>query len=398
MRETAEQQQQQQQGGVVRNEADLAAAAALDSDAVASESERHYVTNNGRAPLLYDVAEALRHYDELARRECALGVDLVRNFPYHDQQLASNHAHRPNRSPRGRSRPQSREEQELQRQQRRQQQEQQEWETAARRRRVKAEKIARSKTLSPQMRHLYVQAQLSALPSHDPWFIRIVCMLLIFFTTVLIAVALSAHEMAPFRLSSATELCSMSAPLTSSDHCPLGFQCSTICFDTEATRRKEVNPWLGPTKSLLLRAGAKFSPCMRPDTDIQRRLRQQREVAECGANGVVCESSEPFPGMSCCRVDNSSFGMTSRATCDAFSGDWLLSQGKQTLCSELFNIVLRPCCLGEVGRCELYTESQCAFYGGRFHSDAQLCSQVGQNLFVYSVNFVVFHLFVSVVL
>ena len=45
-------------------------------------------------------------------------------------------------------------------------------------------------------------------------------------------------------------------------------------------------------------------------------------------------------------------------------------------CFSLNNIVLRPCCFGNRGRCMLLTLSQCNFRAGSWSEDAQLCSDV----------------------
>ena len=233
-----------------------------------------------------------------------------------------------------------------------------------------------SKKLSPEMRQLYIQAQLNALPTFTPWFIRLVSFAQLVIMLLMMSFAYRDSRIASIGLSSSSTVCSVSPP--SDPECPTTFECDTICYDTSAVRTSEVNPWVGPDKNFLLSYGAKYTPCMRRDNDITTKLQNERLIKECGANGVVCEGggfSAGF-GMSCCCVTNTTFcGMTNKTYCDTVGGTWLSKGGQNMLCSEVLNIVLRPCCLGRRSSCELLTETQCFYRKGVWHTDKQLCSQ-----------------------
>ena len=53
------------------------------------------------------------------------------------------------------------------------------------------------------------------------------------------------------------------------------------------------NPWIGPNTHFLIQFNAKYSPCMREDTAIAQRLRQQRQD-ECGSRVTYPNGAPAF--------------------------------------------------------------------------------------------------------
>ena len=87
------------------------------------------------------------------------------------------------------------------------------------------------------------------------------------------------------------------------------------------------------------------------------------------------------------RQAGSRYGMMSLESCQAIEGalwiqDNTITAGNNAnmLCDipdlDPVNVVLRPCCLGARGTCQLLTKSQCNFRAGISYPNEQLCSDV----------------------
>ena len=168
-----------------------------------------------------------------------------------------------------------------------------------------------------------------------------------------------------------------------------GPACPTNLFgnvDTTATVTENVNMWIGPDESYLIRFGAKFDPCMRQDSTV-RSLARQTRYTECGGNGIECDAGgfAQGEGYSCCR-NFGTYGMTPRDDCPNAAVNWLSEGGGycepkgQNPCEECIpaesNVQLFPCCIGNLGECNLRTESECAFENGISFTSESLCSHV----------------------
>lgn len=248
-----------------------------------------------------------------------------------------------------------------------------------------------------------VSMEVISMTSSRPFFIVLMMIIqtLVFASAMLEAVESGAF--ANFDLDAQYEPCVGTA-------CPLKFDGTP---DSGAVQVEEANPWLGPAMSYWIKFGALYTPCMREDTEVTKYLLQQRE-AECGADqgeqgfNSDCAAGDGFEGYSCCvlgipgdnRTDiritdpvqyrtfqssGTRYGMTRYDTCVESQGWWLTPNGLNTKCCDdtsdgrcfaLNNIVLRPCCFGNRGRCKLLTQSQCTFRAGSWSEDAQLCSDV----------------------
>ncbi|XP_066560379.1 inactive rhomboid protein 2 [Amia ocellicauda] len=174
---------------------------------------------------------------------------------------------------------------------------------------------------------------------------------------------------------------------------------------------QQENFWIGPGSDALIHLGAKFSPCIRQDQQIQELIQKAKAL-------------ERHSGC-CVQNDNSGCVQTQQADCsetlatfikwrDEDVTDMRRSSGavchqdprtcevpasakphvwpdditKWPVCTEQTrnnhtghkhmdcDIKGRPCCIGTKGRCEITTREYCTFMHGYFHEEATLCSQV----------------------
>uniref|UniRef100_A0A8C6I6Q5 Inactive rhomboid protein n=1 Tax=Mus spicilegus TaxID=10103 RepID=A0A8C6I6Q5_MUSSI len=180
---------------------------------------------------------------------------------------------------------------------------------------------------------------------------------------------------------------------------------------------QQENFWIGPSSIDLIHLGAKFSPCIRKDQQIEQLVRRERDIERtsgcCVQNdrsGCIqtlkkdcsetlatfvkwqndtrpsdkSDLSQKQPSAVVCHQDP--------RTCEepASSGAhiWPDDITKWPICTEqaqsnhtgLLHIDCkikgRPCCIGTKGSCEITTREYCEFMHGYFHEDATLCSQV----------------------
>ncbi|XP_014387223.1 PREDICTED: inactive rhomboid protein 2 [Myotis brandtii] len=181
---------------------------------------------------------------------------------------------------------------------------------------------------------------------------------------------------------------------------------------------QQENFWIGPSSIDLIHLGAKFSPCIRKDQQIEQLVLRERDLerdsgccvqndhsgciqtqrkdcSETLATFVKWQDDTGPP------VDKSDLGQkrTSGAVCHqdprtceepASSGAhiWPDDITKWPICTEQARsnrtgflhidcqIRGRPCCIGTKGSCEITTREYCEFMHGYFHEEATLCSQV----------------------
>ncbi|XP_021096767.1 inactive rhomboid protein 2 isoform X2 [Heterocephalus glaber] len=181
---------------------------------------------------------------------------------------------------------------------------------------------------------------------------------------------------------------------------------------------QQENFWVGPSSMDLIHLGAKFSPCIRKDQQIEQLVRrewdlerdsgccvqndrsgciqtQRKDCSETLATFVKWQDDTGPP------MDKSDLGQrrTSGAVCNqdprtceepASSGAhiWPDDITKWPICTEQARsnhtgflhidcmIKGRPCCIGTKGSCEITTREYCEFMHGYFHEEATLCSQV----------------------
>nr|XP_034960439.1 inactive rhomboid protein 2 [Zootoca vivipara]XP_034960441.1 inactive rhomboid protein 2 [Zootoca vivipara]XP_034960442.1 inactive rhomboid protein 2 [Zootoca vivipara] len=181
---------------------------------------------------------------------------------------------------------------------------------------------------------------------------------------------------------------------------------------------QQENFWIGPSSIDLIHLGAKYSPCMRKDQQIEKLIQkerdQERESGCCVQNdnsGCVqtlqLDCSEtlatfvkwPNYNSPAFDLNNSSRKRISGAvcaqdprTCEEPASNlphiWPDDITKWPICTDQAklnhtgllhmdcDIKGRPCCLGTKGSCQITTREYCEFMHGYFHEEATLCSQV----------------------
>ncbi|XP_051568001.1 inactive rhomboid protein 2-like isoform X2 [Myxocyprinus asiaticus] len=173
---------------------------------------------------------------------------------------------------------------------------------------------------------------------------------------------------------------------------------------------QQENFWIGPRSEDLIHLGAKFSPCIRWNSQIAKLAVQakdlERESGCCVQNdGSGCvqtqrdDCSETLASFIKWDKQNVDMVRSSGAVCHqdprvceepASSGphvwpdditEWPICTFPQTLNHTGYRhmdctLKGRPCCIGTKGRCEITTRDFCHFMRGYFHEEATLCSQV----------------------
>uniref|UniRef100_A0A3B5L342 Inactive rhomboid protein n=1 Tax=Xiphophorus couchianus TaxID=32473 RepID=A0A3B5L342_9TELE len=178
---------------------------------------------------------------------------------------------------------------------------------------------------------------------------------------------------------------------------------------------QQQNFWVGPSSEALIHLGAKFSPCMRQDEEIQQLIEEtktrERQSGCCVRNdrsGCLqtlqeeCSSTlavwvkwpqhasapylegKPRQHGSVCHQDPRICQEPASVSPHEWSDDitqWpictKLDSGNHTNLPHIdCSITGRPCCIGTKGRCEITSREYCDFMHGYFHEEATLCSQV----------------------
>lgn len=181
---------------------------------------------------------------------------------------------------------------------------------------------------------------------------------------------------------------------------------------------QQENFWIGPSSIDLIHLGAKFSPCIRKDQQIEKLIQKEREQER---NSGCCVQNDNSGCVQTLREDcsetlatfvkwpdhnpppidssNSSLRRSSGAVCsqdprtceepasnqphiwpdDITKWPVCTYQAKNNHTGLLHmdcDIKGRPCCLGTKGSCAITTREYCEFMHGYFHEEATLCSQV----------------------
>ncbi|KAM5135773.1 inactive rhomboid protein 2 isoform 1-T2 [Mantella aurantiaca] len=177
---------------------------------------------------------------------------------------------------------------------------------------------------------------------------------------------------------------------------------------------QQENFWIGPSSIALIHLGAKFSPCIRRDTQIERLIRREhdleRESGCCIQNDnsgcvqtlrrVCSETLATFikwpdhnapekdgqkrTSGAVCHQDPRTCEEPASITPHVWADDitqWPIctyqSKNNHTGLKHMdCEIKGRPCCIGTKGSCEITTREYCNFMHGYFHEEATLCSQV----------------------
>ncbi|XP_059548461.1 inactive rhomboid protein 1 isoform X1 [Myotis daubentonii] len=178
---------------------------------------------------------------------------------------------------------------------------------------------------------------------------------------------------------------------------------------------QQENFWIGPSSEALIHLGAKFSPCMRQDPQVDSFIRAARErekhsaccvrndrsgcvqtsEEECSSTLAVWVKWPSHPSAPDLAGHKRQFGSVCHQdprVCDEPSSEdpheWPDDITKWPICTKSSAgnhtnhphmdcaITGRPCCIGTKGRCEITSREYCDFMRGYFHEEATLCSQV----------------------
>ncbi|NXA42986.1 RHDF2 protein, partial [Eudromia elegans] len=178
---------------------------------------------------------------------------------------------------------------------------------------------------------------------------------------------------------------------------------------------QQENFWIGPSTIDLIHLGAKFSPCIRKDRQVERLIQRERDrerdsgccvqndnsgciqtlPRDCsetlatfikwpGTNAPAMGSGQKRASGAVCHQDP--------RTCEEPASNpphvWPDDITKWPICTYETKtnhtglahmdceIKGRPCCIGTKGSCEITTREYCEFMHGYFHEEATLCAQV----------------------
>ncbi|NXJ10469.1 RHDF2 protein, partial [Odontophorus gujanensis] len=178
---------------------------------------------------------------------------------------------------------------------------------------------------------------------------------------------------------------------------------------------QQENFWIGPSSIDLIHLGAKFSPCIRKDRQVERLIQRQRDrernsgcCVQNDKSGCIqtlpqdCSetlatfikwpnNNTPTVGSGEKRTSGAVCHQDPR-TCEEPASNpphvWPDDITKWPICTYETKtnhtglphmdcqIKGRPCCIGTKGSCEITTREYCEFMHGYFHEEATLCSQV----------------------
>eukprot|EP00040_Diaphanoeca_grandis_P014348 m.72699 g.72699 ORF g.72699 m.72699 type:complete len:519 (+) comp24481_c0_seq1:80-1636(+) len=146
------------------------------------------------------------------------------------------------------------------------------------------------------------------------------------------------------------------------------------------------NFYIGPPTPTLVKLGAKYAPCMRPDKPLQKAIDRanliEKESFGCcksnvggrcyNSNESSCTSSVyAWANKTCwsskCCTDSSKYPECIWKPLESL-------EASQTDC--MCHVLARPCCYGIYGQCSIMTESECSFQEGTYHHNSTLCGDV----------------------
>ncbi|XP_039991578.1 inactive rhomboid protein 1 isoform X3 [Xiphias gladius] len=178
---------------------------------------------------------------------------------------------------------------------------------------------------------------------------------------------------------------------------------------------QQQNFWVGPSSEALIHLGAKFSPCMRQDREIQKLIQEKRAreresgccvrndrsgclqtlQEECSSTLAVWVKWPQHPSAPQLNGELRQHGSVCHQDpriclepASVSPHEWPDDITKWPVCTRYNSgnhtnlphidctITGRPCCIGTKGRCEITSREYCDFMRGYFHEEATLCSQV----------------------
>ncbi|GAB1610297.1 inactive rhomboid protein 2-like [Argonauta hians] len=240
-----------------------------------------------------------------------------------------------------------------------------------------------------------IKSKIDELDNYRPFFTYWVT----FVQTVIFLVSVAVYGFAPFGMGIHRESMSILMP--------------TLTIDYKVYNEIR-NMWLGPSRAHLIHLGAKYSPCMRVDKNIQKVISNDEKLE---SQSACCVRND---GSGCaqmietqCSKTISSFydkkemfkmiGKETQTVCgldprfcknpaSQAPFEWAQNVLDWPICKEFIfqnhskaskidrhmscYITARPCCHGILGECFITTNEHCKFLRGYFHEEAFLCSQV----------------------
>lgn len=192
-----------------------------------------------------------------------------------------------------------------------------------------------------------------------------------------------------------------------------------LALEAEA-RREFGNMWGGPSQKDLIHLGAKYSPCMRKDPNLDAALAEQRAEerttgccvrddgsgcvqttvhkcsklistfvkwndtskidggyksgAVCGLDPNHCKSPSSTPPFEWDKKDFTNWPICKETKNASQNFKGCSQPGSE--CHMNCDLLGRPCCFGIQGECMITTREHCEFRQGYYHDDKFLCSQV----------------------
>ena len=122
--------------------------------------------------------------------------------------------------------------------------------------------------------------------------------------------------------------------------------------------QKAENPYYGPETQRIVQWGAKYAPCMRRSSEVDR--------AETISAGETT--------FGCCVNSAGECGMMNQSSCDSFASSTFW--GNSVRCNSSCSLVLSPCCYGVRYQCTVQREEYCDALDGHYHKGDQTCGEV----------------------
>ncbi|KAK2161150.1 hypothetical protein LSH36_120g00026 [Paralvinella palmiformis] len=239
-----------------------------------------------------------------------------------------------------------------------------------------------------------IEAQIEAIDEHRPYFTYWVT----FVQVVIYIISVSVYGIAPIGFE---DTFIYGEILT-----------SNLAIQKESYIEKD-NLWIGPRQADLIHLGAKYSPCMRKDKNIEDAIawdQAQEDLTACcirndGSGCVQTPEKEcsdtlskwyswkRFPDLAYNKTAGLVCGTDPRKCKEPLSQgayQWPSSITEWPVCKSAVNVsendanyphmtcsvAGRPCCIGIQGECIITTREYCEFRKGFFHDQQFLCSQV----------------------
>ena len=206
------------------------------------------------------------------------------------------------------------------------------------------------------MRH-----KVESLPSFWPVFI----ILLTIFQIAAMIVILSIRGIAPIRAE----------PIRRNVVFP---SLCNVTGNASTTFYRSVNLWIGPSPLRLIEVGARFTPCMRTDFGIQRRISN----AAFREGSLGCCSNGEYRGTvvksSCVASPNCTAELPPNTTnIDFLPNPLVCSNPNSTYPFRPGSpLDFHPCCVSITGHCLVTSREECDARGGMFHEDQDNCREV----------------------